>query len=237
MSSESKTDRGAWIGRLGWIGKGTIALLSILLGSGLLYFVYENFVNVPDVVYAVLPTYGIEGQSFGGVVVDNRGKATAHDVRISLGRLGTTIEQTSVQSEESWRQEGGGSGEATLVIWLDRMARGSSVTVYMLTEEVPQLDDGAITTEEGPGHVAGGPSIAALAPPVALGSVVGGLVASAVWCWLYLRLRSRAAFLEKYTEGLKQTVSTLQSLTQSYKEELQQWQSGERFPPAPTVIR
>jgi hypothetical protein len=237
MSTEPKTERPAWTHRIGGIGRTIIALVGLLFGSGVFYFAYESFVNVPDVVYAVLPTYELEGLSFSGLVVENRGKATAHDVRMSLGRLGTTIEQTSVQSQESWRQEGGGAGEATLAIWLDRMTTGSSVTVYLLTEKAPQLDGLAVTTEEGPGRVAGGQSVAALILPVLFGMVLGGGVASGIWWWFYQRLKGWVAVMEGYVEALKQGRSLLETLNEAYKEELQEWRSGNRFPPRPSVVR
>jgi hypothetical protein len=237
MSTESKGKRGALIGRLGDLWKAIAAILGIFLTGGLGYFVYENFIDVPDVVYAVLPTYELEGQSFSGIVAENTGNATAHDIRISLGDLETTIEQTSVQSSESWRQEVGGSGQATLVVWLDRMVSGSSVTLYLLTEDSPRLNDVTVTTEEGPGRVAGGQSVAALILPILFGMVLGGGVASGIWWWFYRRLKRWVAVIEGYVEALKQGQSVLESLNEAYKEELQEWRSGKRFPPPPTVIR
>lgn len=225
MSGESKTERRAWIRRIGGTGKSIIALLCLILGSGVLYFAYENFVNVPDVAYAVLPTYELEGQSFGGLVVENTGRATAHDVRINLGDLRTPIEQTSVQSDESWRQESGGSGEETLVLWLDRMTSGSSVTVYLLTEEVPQLDELAVTTEEGPGHVAGGQSMTTLVPPLALGALFGGLIASVVHGAFYWRLKSEMQECQSRANMWKNIADVQTKLRESYRES---WENAQR---------
>ena len=237
MPTETESQWRAWIGKIRTSGKTSVALLAFLLSSGFAYFVYENFVDVPDVVYAVLPTYELEDQSFSGLVVENTGRATAHEVRISLGDLRTTIEQASVQSEESWRQEGGGSGEATFVIWLDRMTRGSSVTIYLLTEGAPLLVDVDVRTDEGPGHAAGGQSIAALALPALLGAVLGGLLASGVWWWLYVRLKAQAALSEENSEeisgALRQQVSILESWRDLLADELEEWRTGKRWPPPP----
>jgi len=237
MSTESKTERGAWIGRLGNLWKPIAVILSFVVPGGLGYFVYANFIDVPDVVYAVLPTYELEGQCFSGLVVENVGNDTAHDVRVSLGDLQTIIVQLSVQSDESWRQEGGGSGQETLVVWLDRMTRGSSVTLYLLTEEPAELNEVDVRTEEGPGRVAGGQSIAGLVLPVLLGFIVGGLVASGVWAVFYSRLKRGTVVYEGLVKALKQRVALLELDADDYKGELEEWRSGKRFPPPPTVVR
>lgn len=219
---------------IGTLAGRAILVLTFIFGSG---FLYQNLVNVPDVVYTILPTYELGGQSFGGLVVENRGRATGHDVRISLGDLGTSIVQHSVQSDERWIQEEGGAGESTLVLWLDRMITGSSVTVYLLTQEVARLDGLAVITEEGRVHLATGQSIASLGAPVALGALFGGLVASVVWYLFYTRLKLEREMWRKSAENATEVVVRCEKLVGRLEDQLKEWESGKRFPPRPKIPR
>ena len=140
-----------------------IALIVFVFGGG---FIYNHWYNVPDLTYTVLPSYQVEGVSFAGLVVENRGRTTAHEVLINLGDLHTNIQQYSVDSQELWTQRGGGTAEATLLLWLDRMASGSSLTVYLLTDGEARLDDLGVTAEEGPGHLAADQPTTSILQPV-----------------------------------------------------------------------
>ena len=221
------------------IGSLAVALLVFALGGG---FVYQNLINVPDVLYTVLPIYPLEDQSFGGLVVENRGRATAHDVRIGLGQLATAIEQASVQSDESWRQESGGSGKQTLVLWLDRMTAGSAVTVYLLTERAPYLDDVSVTTEEGPGR------LSAVESRVSFQLVLLGAICLLLGCagfglsvgyWLFWRRDSEVIsygqhveYLNSYYQG---ELSALKRVVKEQASELDDWRTGKRWPPPPSA--
>jgi hypothetical protein len=245
MSVESKTHGEAWIGRMGSIGKGIIALLGLILGSGVVYFLYDNFVNVPDVTYTVLPSYELDAASqLGLVVVENRGRATAHDVLVRVYTLSSAIDYYIVESEELWTLAEGGAGDAYMVLWLDRMARGSSLTIFITTSPLGEVDGVTVTTEEGRGHVAGGQSIAVLGAPVALGAVLGALIASVVSYAFYSRLKSRLRESQSLVGGLSNAAAVQVKLTEEYKKsweqserELEEWRSGKRVPPAPKVSR
>jgi hypothetical protein len=151
MAEESTSGRSGKLSVAVAVVGSIVASGAFVLGSG---FFYNHWYNVPDVTFTVLPTYALESLSFGGVVVENRGRATAHDVLISLPDLGTTIQEYSVDSVERWSLESGGEQEDNLVLWMDRMTSGSSVTVYLLTSTPSDFDSVAVTTEEGPGRKA-----------------------------------------------------------------------------------
>jgi len=216
MSGESNTEPGRWIGRIGWIWKGIIAPLVLLLGSGVLYFLYENLVNVPDVTYTVLPSYELEPASqLGLVVVENRGRATAHDVLIRVYAVGSAIDYYRVESHELWRLVQGGAGDGYIAIWLDRIASGSSLTMYLNTSPVGEVDGVTVTTEEGRGHVAGEQSTAALGAPIALGAVLGGLITSVVWYLFYARVKSELQECQSNMEAWKKFAAMQEKLIDS----------------------
>jgi hypothetical protein len=216
MPGESKTGRAAWTGRIGWIWKGIIALLSLLLGSGVLYFVYENLVNVPDVTYKVLPSYELDPASqLGLVVVENRGRATAHDVLIRVYTVGSAMDYYRIESHELWRLVQGGAGDGYIAIWLDRVASGSSLTMYLNTSPVGEVDGVTVTSEEGRGHVAGEQSTAGLGAPIALGAVLGALITSMVWYLFYARLKSEMQECQSNMEAWKKVAAVQEKLIDS----------------------
>ena len=212
-----------------------IALIVFLLGSG---FVYNNWYNVPDITYTVLPTYEFEDLSFAGLVVENRGRATAHEVLINLGDLQTNIQQYSVDSHELWTQEGERTDPRTLVIWLDRMASGSSLTVYLLTDDEAALEHVAVTAEEGPGHLAAdGPTkeetvltivTATLSLLMGAVSLAGALIILRFRLGPPLRSQVEAEIIahEPDVDRLRRDRDRLQG-------EVEEWRSGKRFPPPP----
>jgi hypothetical protein len=151
MSRQSASSRWTMLKVGVAVAGAAITFLSLLFGGG---FIYNHWYNVPDLTYTVLPTYQLEGLSFAGLVVENRGRVTAHDVLINSGDLQTNIQQYSVDSEELWRQQAGGTTARNLVLRLDRMASGSALTVYLLTDDLAHLERLGVTAEEGPGHAA-----------------------------------------------------------------------------------
>lgn len=155
-----------------------ISIAVFVIGSGA---VYNNWYKVPNVVYTVLPCYDLEGSTFGGVEVENRGRATAHGVLIQVGELGCTIERYGVKSDELWELKDGGTGRSSLTIWLDRMASGSRTTIVLLTPPRGGFDNLVVTTEEGPGRLATEDYTAvALTTAVTLGITVVLLVSSLI---------------------------------------------------------
>lgn len=218
MSSKSKPD---WWGRIATIApmlSVVIGLLVLVLGGG---FVYNRWFNVPDLAYTILPTYRLQDQSFGGLVVENRGRATAHDVSIRVTDLASNIEQYSIDSDELWTLEEGGTGASGITIWLDRMTAGSSITIYLLTPEPIELDGLAVRAEEGPAH----PAVAVSARESILSILSGAVAAMAItlisitfWTRLRSQQKSEKAaeivfislpydFIEHFTEAQQGTYS------------------------------
>jgi len=201
MSNESKIDRGAWIGTIGSIGKGIFA---VLLGSGIMYFLYDNFVNVPDITYRVLPSYELDTASqLGLVVVENRGRATAHDVLIRVYTVSSAIDHYRVETQELWSLVDGGAGDAQLGLWLDRMTSGSTLTVFVQTLPMGEVDGVAVRSEEGPGRAADEQSMSIPGASVALAAVVGAVVATGVWYAFYSRLKSEMQACRSSVEAWK----------------------------------
>jgi len=128
-----------------------VSVVVLLLGGG---FFYSHWWNVPDLAYTILPTYALENQSFGGIVVENRGRATAHEVSIRLQDLGSAIDEYEIQSDEPCTVKEGGRGDTELTLWLERMVAGSSVSIYLLTSGPNRFDNMAVTAEEGAARVA-----------------------------------------------------------------------------------
>jgi hypothetical protein len=216
-----------------------MAILSLLLlaltfwyGSG----VYHRRYNVPDLTYEILPKFQFQGGSFAGVKVENKGRATAHEVVINLGELHTNVQQYDVQSSELWKKELGGTATGTLVLSLERMTSGSSLTIYLLTDDQAQLDHLAIAADEGPAHLAADGAIAQLALLVAplAGLIVAAISASIGFVVVgfksisTIRMRSRASetFLDYENRLVTQDIEV-----QRLKRELQEWRSGRRMLP------
>ena len=217
MSSESNTERRAWMGTIGSIRKDIIAFLLVALGSGsFLYFLYDNFVNVPDVTYRVLPSYELDTASqLGLVVVENRGRATAHEVLIRVYALSSAIDYYRVETQELWSLVDGGAGDAHLGLWLDRMTSGSSLTIFIGTSPLGVVDGVSVSTEEGRGHEAGAEPIAAPGPWMAAAAVLGGLIASIVWYPFYSRLKSEMQECQSNMEAWKKVAGMQEKLIDS----------------------
>lgn len=124
-----------------------VGIAILLLGGGWFYEVW----HAPDLVYSVLPTYEVGGQAFSGVVVENRGRATAHNVRISIANLGSTIDSIEVETSEPFQIEDGGRNKDRVTVFTDRLVSGASVTIYMLTG-IPTSTgkEVTVTSDQGP---------------------------------------------------------------------------------------
>lgn len=126
-----------------------VSIVAFLLGSG---FFWNHVWSIPNLVYTILPSYGVGGRSFGGFVVENRGRAAAHGVLIKVIDLGANIEALEIKSDEAVVLQKGGQGAQTIEVWLDRIVPRSSLTIYVLTNQDISLEDHiSITAEEGRG--------------------------------------------------------------------------------------
>jgi hypothetical protein len=112
-----------------------VALVVMVFGGGWLW----NDSRKPKLVYRTLPTYAVGTQNFAGMVVENRGQNAAHRMRVKVADLGATIQELSIQSEETPTTEDGGKGTEGLTVWLDRFLGGSAMTLYMITDHPVSL--------------------------------------------------------------------------------------------------
>lgn len=131
-----------------------VGIALLFLGGGWFYEVW----HASDLVHSVLPTYEVGDQAFSGVVVENRGRATAHNVRISIANLGSTIDSIEVETSEPFQIEDGGRDKDRVTVFTDRLVSGASVTIYMLTG-IPTSTgkEVTVTSDEGPGSSIGEP--------------------------------------------------------------------------------
>jgi hypothetical protein len=211
-----------------WLLRIVAILVAVTFGSG---FVWDNWIDVPDLTYEILPTYALESMSFAGLTVQNRGRATAHEVRISLGDLQTEIQQSEVQCAERWTWEATDTQTDTLVLSLDRMVSGSSLTVYLLTEHEARLDGVDVASEEGRGRLATNEStsqpLVALYVGVAIAVIaIGALVALRAVDIVKVRSRASESLLDYENMLLSQ-----EGEVQRLKRELEEWRSGKRTVP------
>jgi len=205
-----------------------VAIIVAAFGSGR---VWDMWIDVPDLTYEIFPTYALESMSFAGLKVENRGRATAHEVRINLGDLQTKIQQSEVQCAERWTREDTGTVTDTLVLSLERMVSGSSLTVYLLTDHEAQLDGVDVASEEGRGHLA---TSVSTSQPLLVLYLAGGIAAVAIVAVVALRavdiikLRSRASesLLDFENMLLSQESENLR-----LQRELDEWRSGKRMLP------
>lgn len=222
------------------VGPVVILVLGLSVPSG---FWYYNWYKVPDITYRVLPAYELESTSqLGFVVVENRGRATAHQVLIRVYTLSSAIDYYRVESQELWSLVEGGAGDAHLALWLDRMTSGSSLTIFLTTSPMGAVDGVTVVSEEGPGHAAAAQSIATPGLSVAIATILGGLIGSVVWYAFYSRLKSQLQECQSNAELLRNIAAVQSKLTGDYKrawelskDELEKWSSGKRTPPPPLI--
>jgi hypothetical protein len=138
MAREDKLSKWA---KIASIARPIIALIVLVLGGG---FFYSEVWYVPNVTYTVLPTYDLEDIALSGLVVENRGRRTAHNVHIFLADLENNIERLHMpgpheKADTTWIPENP-INEAT--IEMERLSPGSSLPIYLLT-------NGPVTLTEG----------------------------------------------------------------------------------------
>jgi uncharacterized oligopeptide transporter (OPT) family protein len=126
---------------------GSLVVAVCVLAFGVVIF-WNEFWNVPRLVYGVLPTYVVKDQHVNGLVVENRGHETAHKVLIRVTDLDQPIESYTIKTNEQITAKEG--DEHNISVWLDRIVPGSSVTLYVPTAQPVSLDKNlSITSEEG----------------------------------------------------------------------------------------
>ena len=131
-----------------------VAVVVALVGSG---FVWNELWHIPDLRYTVLPTYEVGGQHFSGLILENRGRAAASGVLLKTSGLDAPIEALEIQSDELFAVREGGEGEVDVAVWLDRLTRGASITLYLLTSEDVEVEDSlSIMADNGPAKPVGG---------------------------------------------------------------------------------
>jgi hypothetical protein len=125
----------------------SLAVLMCVLVLGAVLF-WTEFWHVPKLVYTVLPTYDLKGQSIHGLLVENRGREAAHEVVIRVTDLDQPIETFRIKTNEALA--GQEADERNIAVRLDRMVPGSFVTLYVPTQQAVDLERYlSITADEG----------------------------------------------------------------------------------------
>jgi hypothetical protein len=120
--------------------------LCVLVFGAVLF--WTEFWHVPRLVYTVLPTYDLKGQSINGLLIENRGRQSAHQVVIRVIELDQPIDVFRIKTNESIASQQ--ADERNIEVSLDRMVPGSFVTLYLPTEHALELEKYlSITAEEG----------------------------------------------------------------------------------------
>ena len=166
---------------LPWVAP-TVAVLLLVLGGG---FFYNNVWNVPDVRYTILPVYDVPPTAISGVVIENRGRRTAEELWVKC-QLGEALaKDVVVKSDEPYTlRDGGKVGDDHFSLWLDRLTPGSSLTIYMVAENPPRIEEGIVITSKD-GRAARTSAASALDSliVIACSGLAGGVVA---WLLVWL---------------------------------------------------
>jgi len=117
-----------------------VPIASFLLGGG---FLWQQVIHVPKLVYNVLASYEVDTWSFSGLVVENEGLDTCHQVLIKVTNLESPIQALKVTSDEAVTTSAG-KGQTEVTLELDRMVASSQVTLYILTTD-PVTFEGHVT--------------------------------------------------------------------------------------------
>jgi len=89
--------------------------------------------STPDLQYLILPPYEIpELIVIGGVVVENRGDAPAHNVKIALeyDADATRIHHLHVESEVDYILRGGGESHTFATLRVRKLGPGKRIVIY-----------------------------------------------------------------------------------------------------------
>jgi len=88
----------------------------------------------PELTYLILPPYEIPDLIvIGGVVVENRGTAPAHNVKVALefpGTDTTKIRHLQVLSDVEYILRGGGELQSFATLRVRRLAPGQRIVIY-----------------------------------------------------------------------------------------------------------
>lgn len=94
----------------------------------------QRSTNAPDLHYLVLPPYEIpELIVIGGVVVENRGKAPANNVKIALAydeTDATRIHHLHVVSDVEYILRGGGESQTFATLRVRKLDPGKRLVIY-----------------------------------------------------------------------------------------------------------
>lgn len=127
-----------------------VSLAGLIFGGG----IFWRFYSIPSVQYAILPSYTLSSGTFSAVIIENRGQATARNLNARITSQ-STIKEVRIESIEEYTSEGG-QGEKELILRLNRMVPGASLTAYLLTEGPTELtvtgtaEDSMISRGSGP---------------------------------------------------------------------------------------
>ncbi len=111
-----------------WI---VLVLIAVVL-VGILY--WQREINVPRLVYTPLPPYDVPDVILvGGVLIENRGRATAPNVKVEIqyGQGDSVrIQHMHIASEEPYIVRSGGEQHSFANIRLRQLGPGKKVVVY-----------------------------------------------------------------------------------------------------------
>ncbi|MFB0521203.1 MAG: hypothetical protein ACETWD_07230 [Desulfatiglandales bacterium] len=172
-----------------------IALAGLILGGG---FFYNEVWKSKALTYTVLPTYDAGGQSFSGLVIENRGRVPLTDVHIILSNLEAPIESLNIPGpHEPAQLISGGEGQTELFIKMPRLSSGAPpLSIYILTFDTLTLKEGKtffVSSKE----VAGTPSEKEPTTSIWIITAFGGMGASLMGSLLYSLVSKTERGLEK----------------------------------------
>lgn len=114
----------------------SISVIISIIGIGIIYtFLW----NIPSLKYDTIQPYDIDTMSVSGVLIRNEGHATAHEITIFI-ESNKLIKNYKIATNEPYTIYRGGSNQKEIGIKIGKLVGGSSINVYLLTEERPNLN-------------------------------------------------------------------------------------------------
>ena len=215
-------ERGSmWSGCFGILR--TMIAFSALFGFG--GYFYNDLWLKKDLTYIVLPSYDTGTQVFGGLVIENRGRAPLTDVQIILASLATPIQDLNMPGpHEPVEIVDGGVGETTLALRMPRLSRGTALSIYMVVSDPVAFDQSSllVTANETVGRAASAEVPATPWTVFALWVIVG-FVASGLLGFTLSRLRMAWARAGSY--GRPRLVSTTTAAVGKVEEAIRYYES------------
>lgn len=137
MSKKLDLSKINWLQIIGTV----IGIAGFILGGG---FLYNEVWKSKVLTYTVLPNYDLGGQSFSGLVIENRGRAPLTDVRIILSGLEAPIGRLNLPGLHEFAEVvRGGEGQTELHIEMPRFSRGAPpLPIYIVTTDTIALQEG-----------------------------------------------------------------------------------------------